>query len=90
MANVDFVEACKEVVEEMMAAFIEAIEEYIEPISDIGSPEKLVGAPYSEWKDNQFLLHQLTKVYGVEEPNPLSELIFRKEIEGIRQLEGEQ
>lgn len=86
----DFVVACKEVIETMMKAFIEVMEEYIEPISDIGNPEKLIGKPYSEWKDNPFIIKQLSQIYGTQEPNPLSELIYKNEIKAVRQLEGEE
>jgi len=85
-----YTQAVKEVVELKLKAVDEYIKEFIDPIANIGNPEKLVGAPYDEWKDNQFVLQMLSKIYGTQEPNPLSELIFRKTIEGVRSLEGEE
>jgi len=90
MKETAFTQAVKEVMEVKLKAIDEYIENIIEPIANIGNPEKLVGAPYKEWKDNQFILQKLSEIYGKQEPNPLSELIYRKTIEEVRELEGEE
>ena len=89
MEETVFTQAVKEVIEVKLKAIDEYLENFIEPIANIGSPEKLVGAPYEEWKNNQFILQKLSQIYGEQEPNPLSELIYRKTIEEVRELEGE-
>lgn len=71
---------------------MEAIDQYVSDIADmvgdVGNPEELIGAPYEEWKDNPMILQQLQMIYGTQEPNPLSELIFKKEITRIREQEA--
>ena len=78
------------VIELKMAVIDEWVKENADMIADVGSPERLVGAPYEQWKDNQLVLQQLSRIYGTEEPNPLSELIYRKSIAEVRELEGQR
>ena len=79
-----------EVVQEVVEAKLEAVDDYleemIEPIGDIGNPEKLISKPYEQWTGLDLQL--LGQVYGPE-PNPLSELIFRKEYESLKKMEAE-
>ena len=79
-----------EVVQEVVEAKLEAVDDYleemIEPIGDIGNPEKLISKPYEQWTGLDLQL--LGQVYGPE-PNPLSELIFRKEYESLKKMEEE-
>ena len=79
-------------IEKMVAVKIEAVDrfikEYIEPIADVGNPEKLIKKPYEEWTQQD--LQMLGKIYGTEEPNPLSDLIFRKKYDEVRKLEEEE
>lgn len=79
-------EVVQEVVEAKLEAVDEYIEEMIEPIGDIGNPEKLISKPYEQWTGLDLQL--LGQVYGPE-PNPLSELIFRKEYESLKKMEAE-
>jgi len=70
----------------------EVADEYIEEISgqleDVGNPEKLIDKPYEQWTPQDFQL--LSQVYGTKEPNPLSDLIFKKEYEKVIELEKEE
>jgi len=80
-----FLKAIDAVVELKLKAADEYIEGIVEQIADVGSPEKLIGKKYEEWttQDRQML----SQIYGVEEPNPLSELIFRKSYKEVKDLE---
>ncbi len=82
-----FDEAVKHVVALKIKAIDEFVEEFIDPIGDVGSPEKIIGKPYEEW--NEFDLQQAVSIYGQVEPNPLSNLIFRKKFAEVKELEAE-
>ena len=84
-----YTRALEEVIATKLQAVDMYLEEIMEPLGDIGNPERLMGAPYDEWKNNPQVLQYLASVYGEQEPNPLSELIFRKEIQEVRALEAE-
>jgi len=74
-------EACKYVVALKLKAVDEYIEKYIEPLLDIGSPEKLIGKPYNEWTPQDFQM--LSVIYG----DKFEKFIFKKEYESVRELE---
>jgi len=80
-----FLKAIDEVVELKLKAADEYIEGIVEQIADVGSPEKLINKKYEEWTPQD--LQMLSQIYGVEEPNPLSELIFRKSYKEVKDLE---
>lgn len=63
------------------------VEELVEPLADVGSPEKLIGKKYEQWtkEDTDFL----GKVYG-KEPNALSELVFKKVYQAVKEMEKEE
>jgi hypothetical protein len=71
-----------------MAAIDVIIEKYIDPLEDIGNPEKLIGKPYETWTPED--LQSLSKVYGVKEPNPLSDFIFNKKYKELQALKAEE
>ena len=79
-------------IEKMVAVKIKAVDrfikEYIEPIADVGNPEKLIKKPYEQWTQQD--LQMLGKIYGETEPNALSNLIFRKKYDEVRKLEEEE
>ncbi len=64
------------------------VEEFIDPLSEVGNPEKLIGKPYEEWTPQD--LSVLSKIYGTSEPNLLSNLIFRKKFEEVKRMEEEE
>ena len=62
--------------------------EMIEPLENVGSPEKLIGKRFEQWTPEDLAL--LTKIYGTKEPNLLSNLIFRKTYERVKAMEQEE
>lgn len=86
MKETPFTEAVKEIIEFDLAVMDEFIKEEIEPLGDIGNPEKLIGKKYEEWtpQDKQML----AQIYGPE-PNTLSNFIFKREYEKVKELEAE-
>ena len=64
------------------------IKEMVEPLADVGNPEKLIGKKYEEWTPED--LNLLSKIYGTNEPNLLSNLLERKLIDEVMQLEKEE
>lgn len=85
MKETHFTQAVDKLIERKMKALDIVIEEMLEPIGDVGSPEKLIGKPYEEWTQGDLQL--LSSIYGTQEPNPLSDLIFRKAYENLMELE---
>ena len=75
-------------VQKKIEAMDKLIEELIEPLEDVGNPEKLLGKPYESWSPQE--LSMAIKIYGTTEPNPLSNLVFRKKYEEVKQLEQEE
>jgi hypothetical protein len=74
-----------EVIESKLKAIDAYIEEIIEPLEKIGSPESLIGKKYEEWTPLDFQL--LVQIYGLGDETPLAKLIFNKEYEKVRKLE---
>jgi len=86
MKDTEFTKLVNEVIELKLKAADEYIESVIEPLTNIGSPEKLIGKPYEAWTTQD--LRTLMSVYG-KEPNPLSRLIRKKEFERARRIQRE-
>ncbi len=80
-------EAIDRVISQKLKAVDAILEQLIEPLGELGNPEKLIGKKYEEWTPEDF--QSMAKVYGQVEPNPLSNLIFKKEYEKIKVLEAE-
>lgn len=68
-----------------MKAVDRIMEKMVEPLKDIGNPEKLIGKPYDRWTPED--LRMLVSIYGQEEPNPLSDTIFKHEYDKVKDLE---
>lgn len=62
------------------------LEQLIEPLGELGNPEKLIGKKYEEWTPEE--IQRLGQIYG-KEPNPLSRLIVNKTYERVKKLEQE-
>ena len=60
----------------------------IEPLANVGNPEKLIKKPYEQWTPEDLAI--LTKIYGTKEPNPLSDLVFKREYARVQELEREE
>lgn len=88
MKKTAFTLAVDKVVALKMRAIDLFIEQYIEPLADVGNPEKLIGKPYEEWTPQD--LTMLIQIYGQQEPNPLSNLIFNREYDKVKAMEAEE
>lgn len=88
MKQTELTEAIDKVIELKLKAADRLIEELIEPLADLGSPEDLIGKPFESWTPEE--LAMLVKIYGREEPNLLSNLIFRKTYDRVKALEQEE
>ncbi len=87
MKKTDLTIATDRFVELQIKALDRFLEETVEPLADIGNPEKLIDKKYEEWTPED--LQMLTQIYGTEEPSILSDFIFRKEYEIVKTLEQE-
>lgn len=81
-----------ETIDETLALILSVADEYTEEIADqledVGNPEKLIGKPFESWTPED--LNMLSQVYGTEEPNVLSNLIFNKKYDEVKSLEEEE
>ncbi len=86
MKSNSFTELVDEVVKLKMEIADEYIDEVVDTIGDVGSPEKLIGKRYENWTPLDF--QTLAQIYGDKPDSPLSKLIFDKEYEKVKQLEA--
>ena len=84
MKDTPLTEAVAEVVELKVRVVDEFIDEVVEPLGDLGNPEKLIGKKYEQWTPADIQI--LGQLYGAE-PNALSDLIFKKSYEEVKALE---
>lgn len=68
-----------------LLAIDKIIEEFVNPLADVGNPEKLIGKSYEQWSPEDLSI--LSRIYGTKEPSLLSNLIFRKTFERVKELE---
>lgn len=87
IASSDLTRAMDRVIALKMKAVDVVVQNVIEPLLEFGNPEKLLGKPYDLWTQQD--LARLSQIYGVKEPNALSNLIFRREYQKVRELEEE-
>lgn len=71
-----------------MKAVDALIEELVEPLADVGNPEKLIKKPYEQWTKDDLQL--LTRIYGTGEDTPLTRIIFNKNYERVKELEAQE
>jgi len=76
------------VLEIKFAAIDRLVEDFIEPLSVIDNPEKLISKPYEQWTTQDLQL--LKTIYGEGENTPLSNLIFKRTYERVKKLEIEE
>ena len=84
MKETPLIKAINKAVEVKMEAVDRLLKDLVEPLGDVGNPEKLIGKPYEQWTQGDF--DNLGRIYG-QEPNPLSDLIFKKTYERVKQME---
>jgi hypothetical protein len=83
-----FDKAVEEVVGLKLRAVDRLTKELIEPLADVGNPEKVLRKPYEQWGENDLAL--AAKIYGPGDNTPLANLIFRKALERVKSLEEEE
>lgn len=76
-----------EIIEKKLTALDKLIEELIEPIEDLGNPEKIIDKKYEDWSPLDLQL--LGQIYGNSNDSPLAKLIFEKSYEEVKRLEAE-
>lgn len=81
----EWVDLVEEVVQETLDEADAYIKEFIEPIADIGNPEKILGKKYGEWTEQDKLL--AAQIYGAKSPT-LERFFFNEEYKALRELEG--
>ena len=88
MRKLFLIEAMDRVVALQTKVMDRVMEDLIEPIADVGNPEKLINKPYEMWTPQDLQL--LTKIYGTQEPSVLSNLIFKKTYDRVKEMEEEE
>jgi hypothetical protein len=86
MKETPYTRMVNEVIDAKLKAVDAVIEEIIDPIKDVGNPEKLLGKKYEEWSPAEKQL--LLRIYGTGD-NPLTKMVFNKEYEEVRNLEAQ-
>ena len=87
MKHLDLTEAIQRVVDIKLKALDKVIEDLVEPLADVGNPEKVIGKPYEQWLPEDLV--RLTQIYGTGENTPLTTLIFNKEYKKLKEKERE-
>ena len=85
MKKAQLSESADKVVALKLRAIDIVVERMIEPLEDVGNPEKLLGKKFEDWLPED--IQRLIMIYGTKEPNPLSNLIFRKKYAEVQELE---
>lgn len=85
MKNIPLTQAIDRAIQIKLKAVDAIMEELVEPLADVGNPEKLIKKPYEQWtaQDLQFL----RRIYGEGEDTPLTRLIFKKTYERVLSME---
>jgi hypothetical protein len=79
--------AVEEVVTRQVRAIDKIIEDFIKPLSDVGSPQDIMGKPYAEWTPED--LQRAIMIYGQKSDSPLSRGLTKFYIDRMRQAESE-
>lgn len=88
MKKPDLVKATERVVALKVKAIDQIVNELVEPLSDVGNPEKLIRKEYSQWDADDLAL--MIKIYGQSEDSPLTRTIFNRTYEKVKELEAEE
>ena len=88
MKKSDLDKAVEQVVKFKMKAVDNLIEELIKPLEVTDNPEDVIGKPYESWTPQD--LEMAKRIYGTKEPSLLSNLVFRKTYERVREMEQEE
>ena len=85
MKKTNLEKAMDKAIEVKLKAVDLLLEELIEPLDKLGSPEELIGKPYESWDAQDLML--LTQIYGASDNTPLSNLVFKEEYAKVLEAE---
>ena len=85
MKETALTEAVNDIIEIKLSAIDEFLEEIVEPIENVGNPEKLIGRPYNTWTPED--MQRLITIYGSAPDSPLQKFIFNREYQHLIELE---
>ena len=88
MKKTPLTQAAERVVALKMQAVDKIVDELVEPLADVGNPEKLIGKKFSDWNESDLQL--LVRIYGQGENTPLTRTIFNRTYERVKALEAEE
>jgi len=88
MRNTPLTTAIQKTVDIKLAAVDKLMQDLVEPLEKLGSPEELIGKQYEYWTTQD--LEILKRIYGGNDNTPLSNLIFKKSFERVKELESEE
>jgi len=80
----EWIDLVDETIQEALDDADAYIKEYIEPIADIGNPEKILGKKYKDWTREDKIL--AARIYGSKSPI-LERFFFNEEYKALRELE---
>jgi hypothetical protein len=83
----ELVDIVDEIIKEELDTIKEVIKEELDPLTKFGSPEKLLGIPYEQWKGNPNILMALSRVYGTGPDSILEKFIADKDISKMYESE---
>ncbi len=77
--------------ERLNAVFEKALErlqtEVLDPLADVGSPEKVIGKKYEDWTPED--MQKAVMVWGTGAGTPLDNLVFKKKVAELDALREE-
>jgi hypothetical protein len=81
----DMIELIDQVIEEKLNEADKYITEVVDPIADVGSPEKVMGKKYNQWslEDKQ----RAGEIFK-NSPETLNKFIFNREFQNLKELEA--
>ena len=88
MKGTPLIQAVEKVVALKMRAIDIIVDQLVEPLEDVGNPEKLIKKPYAQWSPEDLSL--LTRIYGTGEDTPLTRTIFNRKFDEVKALEAEE
>jgi len=80
MLDKDYCDLVEECIKKSKAMADAYIKKHIDPIADLGNPERIIGKPYERWTpmDKQMLRQAYTYT-----PEKLEEFMAKKDIDGL-------
>ena len=88
MKKTPLTQAAEKVVALKMQAVDKIIDELVEPLEAVGSPEALIKKKYEDWSPEDLQL--LNRIYGQGENTPLTRTIFNRTYEQVKAMEAEE